>query len=435
MPGITKTAATHDRKMTMIDQTAEKGITSSSAVIADYFDRLREYGYKNRRTAMRALLRLRPQMTPKEQDNGELLLNKYYPTQKSTVTPQHEAKATEPAMNTKALMTFEFHGDNLEVVERNGEYFAVMARMCEPLGLDPVSQWQKLEKCRWATTAIITVVAEDGKQREQRCLSIRSVNMWLATIHESKVKPEHREALVRYQRECADALVDHFLGKRSHTNAVEPVEHQEPVNDSNSDNMLTYRAPNGAVLEARGEKVVAQLLTLVFGKDAEPTAPMAPQSSTNTVQVPDEYLATSDAGFFYAPPPPEHHDAFTLLQLWVTLPPNLHPSNVQSFQNNTARAYADYRDASGPLKMISFQFALNGKPYRTGCYHEVHDFDIILTGLARSLKKGFFGGDPAQIMFTQQGRLAANAHTYWRHQTNSSTSPEAIELWRHLINT
>ena len=53
-----------------------------------------------------------------------------------------------------------------------------------------------------------------GGIQETCCLSIRSVAGWLFTINAGKVKPHLRERLALYQRECAEVLADHFLGRR-----------------------------------------------------------------------------------------------------------------------------------------------------------------------------------------------------------------------------
>lgn len=42
--------------------------------------------------------------------------------------------------------------------------------------------------------------------------------MWLANIHENKVKEEVRPKLVRYQQECAKVLADHFFKKAEQPN-------------------------------------------------------------------------------------------------------------------------------------------------------------------------------------------------------------------------
>jgi len=116
---------------------------------------------------------------------------------------------------TIAIEKFNFHGDELDVVtDGKGEHFVVLARLCEPLGLaDVKSQADKLKSLPWAGWGIFPVPSDGGVQ-ETTCLSIRSVAGWLFTVNAGKVKPHLREKLALYQRECADVLADHFLGRR-----------------------------------------------------------------------------------------------------------------------------------------------------------------------------------------------------------------------------
>jgi hypothetical protein len=58
--------------------------------------------------------------------------------------------------------------------------------------------------------------ARDASGREQRmfCVHLDTVPMWLVTIEAGRVRPEGREKLVRYQKEAARALAEHFMGGR-----------------------------------------------------------------------------------------------------------------------------------------------------------------------------------------------------------------------------
>lgn len=115
------------------------------------------------------------------------------------------------------LKTIRFDGDNLQVVREDAQVWVVLKRACEALGIDHDSQRKRLadrERCPWATTVIMTAVAEDGRNRELFCLDLDSLPMWLATIEVSRVRPEAREKLIHYQRECARVLRDHFFGRQ-----------------------------------------------------------------------------------------------------------------------------------------------------------------------------------------------------------------------------
>jgi hypothetical protein len=45
-------------------------------------------------------------------------------------------------------------------------------------------------------------------------MDTRTLPMWLATVQVSRVKPEAREALARYQKEAAEVLAKHFLDRQ-----------------------------------------------------------------------------------------------------------------------------------------------------------------------------------------------------------------------------
>lgn len=126
------------------------------------------------------------------------------------------AKKSSEQTEASALVKFDFHGDQLEVIEKDGEHYAVLGRLCEPIGLTNVDrQWQKLQEAPWAVTTIMEATSEGAVSvRSLRCISLRSVAGWLFSINAGKVRPELRDKLALYQRECADVLADHFLGKR-----------------------------------------------------------------------------------------------------------------------------------------------------------------------------------------------------------------------------
>jgi hypothetical protein len=107
------------------------------------------------------------------------------------------------------------------VLPKDGTVHVVVRRFCDVLGVDAEGQRQKLSKAEWATTCVIKAVAEDGKTRELFCLDLDSLPMWLVKIEPGRVKPEVRPKLIRYQRECARVLRDHFLGSRDGVGAAQ----------------------------------------------------------------------------------------------------------------------------------------------------------------------------------------------------------------------
>ena len=114
-------------------------------------------------------------------------------------------------MAKTGLVEVPFHGDIIHAGRQEGKVYAPLAKLCDNLGLDYSSQLAKLKRKPWATLVMIAMVAADGKEREQVCLDRESMPMWLATIEANKVAPELKDKLLRYQRDAAKVLADHFL--------------------------------------------------------------------------------------------------------------------------------------------------------------------------------------------------------------------------------
>lgn len=110
------------------------------------------------------------------------------------------------------LQTIRFYEDELQVIGDTYDNALVPMRpLCVALGLDESAQRQRLRRAPWAVAVLTTAPGADGKQYEQFCLSAETVPMWLATVQTSRIKPELRQKIERYQRECARVLANHFL--------------------------------------------------------------------------------------------------------------------------------------------------------------------------------------------------------------------------------
>lgn len=109
---------------------------------------------------------------------------------------------------------FNFHGDDLDVARDGDGVWVSVRRVCEALGVSVQSQSEKLAAKPWAVVRLILMTGPDGKNYETSCIHLDSLPMWLATIEPGRVGEGVREKLVRYQREAAAVLRDHFLGRR-----------------------------------------------------------------------------------------------------------------------------------------------------------------------------------------------------------------------------
>ena len=99
-----------------------------------------------------------------------------------------------------------FYGNNLVLVDVDGEPYVAMKPIVEGMGLGWSGQHEKLNlnKDRWGIR-VNRIPSENGAQ-ETLCMPLRKLPGWLMTIHPNRVKPEIREKIIQYQDECDDAL-------------------------------------------------------------------------------------------------------------------------------------------------------------------------------------------------------------------------------------
>jgi phage antirepressor YoqD-like protein len=106
-------------------------------------------------------------------------------------------------------------GTEVQAVRKGSEAYIVLRRMCENLEIDTDTQRKKLVNSEWATTVLITVLAEDGRQRNLFCLSLQSVPMWLSGIDVHHVKKSARPRLNGYQKEAAGVLYEWAFNRKA----------------------------------------------------------------------------------------------------------------------------------------------------------------------------------------------------------------------------
>lgn len=110
------------------------------------------------------------------------------------------------------VQNISFHGQTVSVFSQNNQHYVAMKPIVENIGLDWVSQHKKIQRNEIlnSTMVMMTIVAEDGKKREMLCLPLDYLNGWLFGVDAKRVKPEIRERLLTYQRECFRVLNNHF---------------------------------------------------------------------------------------------------------------------------------------------------------------------------------------------------------------------------------
>ncbi len=99
------------------------------------------------------------------------------------------------------------------LVDQGGKRSVVvpLRPLAERLGLDWSAQTRRVRRDPVLGDAADTVViATPGGRQQMLCLSLDYLNGWLFAIDTQRVKPELRERLIRYQRECYRVLAEAF---------------------------------------------------------------------------------------------------------------------------------------------------------------------------------------------------------------------------------
>lgn len=111
---------------------------------------------------------------------------------------------------SREVVKLDLSAGSIDTVLIDGAPHVVARPAVESLGLDWKNQHDKLRSRSWATMVQATMVAADGKAREMTVVPVRTFLMLLATINEHRVAEAHRETLVAFQNETADAIESYW---------------------------------------------------------------------------------------------------------------------------------------------------------------------------------------------------------------------------------
>ena len=126
-------------------------------------------------------------------------------------------------MTSVSTINVPFHGNNLYVVNFNGEPYVPMKPIVEGMGLTWQSQFEKLKQ-RFSKGITEIVIPSKGGEQTMLCLALRKLAGWLHTISPNKVKPEIRDKVIKYQEECDDVLYEYWTTgevKKKHKSTVQ----------------------------------------------------------------------------------------------------------------------------------------------------------------------------------------------------------------------
>lgn len=111
------------------------------------------------------------------------------------------------------LVRIEFHGQEIEASEKDDQVWVLLNSVCENLGINARSQRRKVKENPLfeGLTGDITLQLPSGA-KTAFALNLDALTLWLGSISAARVKPEIRDTLIKYQRECMAALKAHFFG-------------------------------------------------------------------------------------------------------------------------------------------------------------------------------------------------------------------------------
>ena len=125
--------------------------------------------------------------------------------------------------NQISTQTISFNNQSLITVEQNGNHYVAMKPICENIGLAWEPQVLRIKRDEVLSQGmIIMITPTNGGNQNMICLPIEYLNGWLFGIDINRCKPEIRDTLIKYKKECYQALHDYwFNGKAERKTTVD----------------------------------------------------------------------------------------------------------------------------------------------------------------------------------------------------------------------
>lgn len=132
---------------------------------------------------------------------------------------EREVMSDERALIPVEERTITFYDDEIRlvVVQRGGQQqaYVPIRPICEFLDVAWSPQLRRINRdpiLSEVTSSVTVTVTEGGQRGQMLCLPLDYLNGFLFGINANRVKPEIRERLLRYQRECYQVLAQAFTG-------------------------------------------------------------------------------------------------------------------------------------------------------------------------------------------------------------------------------
>ena len=125
--------------------------------------------------------------------------------------------------NQISTQTISFNNQSLITVEQNGNHYVAMKPICENIGLAWGPQVLRIKRDEVLSQGmIVMIIPTNGGNQNMICLPIEYLNGWLFGIDINRCNPEIRDTLIKYKKECYQALHDYwFNGKAERKTTVD----------------------------------------------------------------------------------------------------------------------------------------------------------------------------------------------------------------------
>lgn len=110
-----------------------------------------------------------------------------------------------------------FHGDNLLTLVQDGINYVAVKPICDILGIDWESQRQRIMRDEVLGSCACVIQAQlpgDIQNRDVVFLPEEFLNGWLFGVSINRIRPENRERLILYKRECYRVLHAAFTAQQ-----------------------------------------------------------------------------------------------------------------------------------------------------------------------------------------------------------------------------
>lgn len=110
-----------------------------------------------------------------------------------------------------SLSTVVFHDHELVTAKHSGKTYVAMRPICDGIGLAWNGQYERIKRDEVLAEGVRVIrIPTAGGDQKSIFLPLEYLNGWLFGVDVNRVKPEVKEKLIQYKRECYQVLADYW---------------------------------------------------------------------------------------------------------------------------------------------------------------------------------------------------------------------------------